>query len=411
MFRHLPPVASYLTGKDIAVGIKTLLFRNTAVVEQFAASIARYAGVKAAFLTSSGRSALYLVLKALAQRAPTRHEVVLPAYTCPILVKMIQAARLVPRLCDVSPQTLDFDRDHLHKLVNERTLAIIPVHPYGIPQEVRDVIILAEKVGATVIEDAAQALGARLDGRMVGTWGHFGLTSLGPGKALSTGSGGVMLVNDDKRSKMLSQIWQDLSPGSSLASLQALLQLSALAIALRPIGWWLITQLRLDRVDDQKSEEGFRVQGFTVTQAGVGQSLLGRLDVVNAARRAQATQLITALNGARTVRFPQIVARAEPIYIRLPVLVAGKNRREELYAALQAQGIGVRKMYGQPLSAIFPHLAETNYPGATAVAAQLLTLPTHRFVTVRDIAQVVTTIHRFDAPSTFAWDFSLNSPQ
>jgi len=395
MFRHLPPMAPHLTGKDFVAGVRTS-FAGATAVEAFAASVAQYAGVRAAFLASSGRSALYLLLKGLAKRAPTRCEVVLPAYTCPSLVKVVQEARLETRLCDISPWTLDFDMDQLHKLVGERTLAVIPVHLFGIPQAVQEIIALADEMGATVIEDAAQAMGARLHGRMAGAWGHFGLISLGPGKALSTGGGGAILTNDDERCEVLAQIWQRLPARSCAASIRALVQLGALTVAFRPSIWWLVAKLGIDRAGGMESTWGFRVRGLSAAQAGVGQSLLRQLDAVSAARRSQAANLMAALNDAQAVRFLKVAEGAEPVYVRLPLLISGRGRRDRLHAALRGQGIGAGKMYRQPLSAIFPELAGSHYHGATVVAAELLTLPTHRFVTPGDVARITSIIHQLN---------------
>jgi dTDP-4-amino-4,6-dideoxygalactose transaminase len=406
MFRHLPPTSPYLTGPALAAAARSA-FGGPATIDAFAESLARYTGAPGAFLASTGRTALYLALKELAHQHADRREVILPAYTCPVLVTVLEAAQLTPRLCDVDPNTFDFDRDYLRRLISERTLAVIPVHPNGIPQEVRDVIALADEQGAVVIEDAAQSLGARLHGRSVGTRGRFGLISLGPGKALSTGSGGFLLCNRDDDRDMLARIWRDLPSPSRMRSVLAVLGIAALKFGFHPMGWWLTTRLGINRIGDSEATWGFKLNKLTTTQAGMGRALLAQLDTINAARRERAACLIEALNDAPAIRFPKIAPGADPIYVRLPVLVSGAGRRDQLFDALHRQGISAGKMYNRPLNVTFPQMFRSNedYPGAATIAAQLLVLPTHRFVTDGDIARIANAARHLSSGSSLAKAF------
>jgi dTDP-4-amino-4,6-dideoxygalactose transaminase len=154
----------------------------------------------------------------------------------------------------------------------------------------------------------------------------------------------------------------------------------------------------MDGLGDRESSWGFRVGAYSAAQAGLGHSLLGRLDAINAARSQRAARLLEALEGIPGLRFPQVVDGAEPIYVRLPLLVTGEERRNRLFDELRAAGIGVGKMYRQPLPVIFPDLDRDGepYPGARAIAAQLLTLPTHHYVTDADIVRIATTARQLD---------------
>jgi dTDP-4-amino-4,6-dideoxygalactose transaminase len=89
------------------------------------------------------------------------------------------------------------------------------------------------------------------------------------------------------------------------------------------------------------------------------------------------------------VQIPLPAASAEPIYLRLPLLVSGAEQREQLFRRLWAAGIGAGRMYGQPLSEIFPRLATESYPGAEYVARHLLTLPTHHYLSDADVDEIV----------------------
>ena len=121
-----------------------------------------------------------------------RNEVVLPAYTCPSLVKVILEAALQPRLVDIDARSMVMRADDLAAAIGQRTLAVIVVHPFGMAHDIEPAQTLAQPNGAVLIEDVAQSMGARFDGRLAGTRGHYGLFSLGPGKPLSAGGGGIV---------------------------------------------------------------------------------------------------------------------------------------------------------------------------------------------------------------------------
>lgn len=393
MMRHLPPTTTPLSQADLRQGLN--LFSSSYARLQTA--LAGYLGVPVLGLASSGRTALYLLLKSLVQTSELagRGEVLLPAYTCPSLVKVTLDAGLRPRLIDISAKTLAFEMDQLEAALSQQTLAVICVHPFGLPQAMDSIIKLVRQVGALVIEDAAQALGARFGGRLVGTRGDFGLYSLGPGKPISTGGGGILCAQTEQAAliRAVKRTWQDLPASSVLASGWALTRLGLLKLAFHPVGWWLATRLNLHRVGEHEASWGYKLSALTAAQASVGLRLLERLDAVNEHRRLKAEQLVAGLQPLDFVHIPQISASAAPIYLRLPVMVASEERREQLFQRLWAAGIGVGRMYGRPLTAFFPQLQDQPYPGANRAAQQLLTLPTHHYLTQSDIQRITQIFH------------------
>lgn len=159
-------------------------------------ALATWLGVDEVLLECSGTSALMLALRTLQQRAPERCEVVVPAYTCPLVAMAVAQCGLQLRLCDLSPDRLDLDGNALDALLSHRTLAVVPTHLGGRVADVASLLPRAQACGAYVIEDAAQALGARVHGRSVGLQGDIALFSLAVGKGLSTYEGGVLLARE-----------------------------------------------------------------------------------------------------------------------------------------------------------------------------------------------------------------------
>lgn len=386
MVRHLPPTAVPLSAANLRRGFQA----GPGDVEMFAGALASYLRVPRCLLASSGRTALYLLLRALARDVgDSRREVVLPAYTCPSLVRVILDLKLRPRLVDVAPETLGMEPTALAESIDGRTLAVIQVHPFGLPQTVAQVLTWSEQAGATLIEDSAQAMGARCDGRPVGTSGRFGLYSLGPGKPLSTAGGGVLSVNREEDLSLVGEWWQALPRASRAQSTAAQARLAAFKLAFHPKGWWVATRVGLHRAGDREETWGYRLAGLTPAQASTGLGLLPHLDGINQRRRRCADQLLHRLAGLQGIRVPVLAPAAEPIYLRLPVLVASESRRERVFQALWDAGIGVGKMYRRALPDLFPELKGGHYPGADYVAHHLLTLPTHHYVTNEDIERMV----------------------
>jgi len=387
MPRHLPPTAIPTTLSDLRNALGT----PGGTQERLRAALAGYLGLGACRLASSGRTALFLLLRALRDEAdhPGRREVAMPAYTCPALARVALDLDLRPRFVDISPQTLGFEAGALEGTVDERTLAVICVHPFGMPQPVEPARALAHAAGATLIEDAAQSLGARLGNQPVGTLGDFGLFSLGPGKPISTGGGGVLCARAGRPARLVDAAWQDLPAPSAAASGWSLARLALLTLFFHPRGWWLVTRLGLHRISDHEASWGYTLRGLSHAQAAVGLALLERLDAINARRLANARHLLAGLQGLRGVYVPSPTATALPIYLRLPLMVDDESRREGVYQRLWAAGIGVGRMYRNSLPQLFPEWADQPYPGAEYAARHLLTLPTHHYLAQADLAAIL----------------------
>jgi dTDP-4-amino-4,6-dideoxygalactose transaminase len=336
------------------------------------------------FLASSGRTALFYLLSYLKELNSGRSAVIMPAYTCPVLAKVSLDVGLNPVFVDISPLTFQFDPDRLKAAVDESTLAIVVVHPFGLPLSVGEPRRLADRVGAFLIEDSAQALGARWQGKAVGTRADFGLFSLGPGKPLSTAGGGVLVANRADHLEGLQQWWRRCATPSVITSASAWVRLGLFQVAFHPRGWWAATRLGLHTLGDEESNWGYREQGLAPSQAAIGAALLPRLDDANALRRQNARALMSGIGGVSAFHFLEVSEEAVSIYLRLPLITASEAVRRRLFQQLWSAGIGVGRMYKRTLPALFKSEEAIPYPGAETIARCLLTLPTHHYVTETD---------------------------
>jgi perosamine synthetase len=355
--------------------------------ETFRSAVAAYHDLspEACFLASSGRTVLYTLLKGLAADRYPRQQVVIPAYTCPVIPKVVLDLGLQPVYVDIWPETTCYVQARLADAVDEQTLAVFLVHPFGIPLPASDVAEVAENSGAVVIEDAAQAMGARWAGRPVGLAGDFGLFSLGPGKPLSTGGGGIIITGREQNQEALGRWWAALPPAAGLASAQAWARQAIFRLAFHPRSWWAATRVGLQHMGNQEASWGYRVRDLSNAQAAVGTALLPRLDEINDRRLEVALRLAKAVKRSSAVQMLRAEAQAEPIYLRLPLLAESWDVRARLFERMWSAGIGAGRMYEKTLPEIFAPEHKAHYPGAESFARRLLTLPTHYQVSENDI--------------------------
>jgi dTDP-4-amino-4,6-dideoxygalactose transaminase len=168
----------------------------------FETQVAEYLGVKHAVAVSSGSAALHVAT--IAAGINRGDKVLVPAHTFIGTIWGLIYEGAIPVFCDVEEATGNIDLADAEARMEDGVKAIIPVHLYGQPVDVAAVTKFAERHGLIVIEDCAQAIGARYQGKALGTFGSMGCFSFYPGKNLGgAGEGGLVITNDDEKAKVL----------------------------------------------------------------------------------------------------------------------------------------------------------------------------------------------------------------
>jgi dTDP-4-amino-4,6-dideoxygalactose transaminase len=393
-FRHLPPTAIEVEWEDLRRGFNSL-FQPRASLEEFRLSIQELSGSSTCELVNSGRSALALILLSL-KRLSNRSKVILPAYSCSTVVQSVLEAGLLPIFCDLSIENLDLDREHLNQLIDDDILAILPTHLYGLAQDISDLVELGHENGFFVIEDAAQSFGATLGDKLVGTIGDVGFFSLGRGKCIPSGHGGVITASEQCASA-ISETMQTAVKRSDQRDLGSLVAYLGYAIATKPFVWWFIDHSPLNPADqgmDIRSLPPIEFKELAAVQAGIGNSILDRSQKINTFRQENATRMINLLTEFSFIQFPKIPIQADPVYLRLPFVVDKKSRGAHLFKSLKRQGIGVSKSYYRTLPDLYTDKIRSNqgdFPGARRIAECLYTLPTHSYLNENDLNNIVHT--------------------
>lgn len=162
-------------------------------VKEFEEKFARYTGAVYAHAVTSGSAALKVALAALG--IGPGDEVITQGFTFIATFEAIIEAGAVPVPAEID-ETLNLDPEDFEKKITDKTKAVIPVHMLGSPARIQEIIDVARKHGIRVIEDTAQALGAAVGGKKLGTWGDMGTFSFDFYKTITTGEGGMVISND-----------------------------------------------------------------------------------------------------------------------------------------------------------------------------------------------------------------------
>ena len=161
-------------------------------VAEFEEALSSFVGVKSGVALSSGTAALHLSLIAIG--TGEGDEVIIPSYVCSALLNAVLYVNAVPVIADIDRTTFNIDVDDLKKRITKRTKTIIVPHMFGLAADIDEILSL----GIPVIEDCAQSLGAKYQGRYTGSFGVCSIFSFYATKMLSTGEGGMVLSDDDR---------------------------------------------------------------------------------------------------------------------------------------------------------------------------------------------------------------------
>jgi len=316
-------------------------------VEQFEAAFAAYHGVGYAVGVASGTDAIELALRA-AGIGPG-DEVITVSHTAVATVCAIERAGATPVLVDIDPVSYTMDPTATAAAIKPRTKAIVPVHLYGHPADMPALVAIAEQHKLLLIEDCAQAHGARMGGRLVGTLGHLGTFSFYPTKNLGAcGDGGAVITRDA--------------------------QLAARLRRLRTYGQ--VSRYRhVERGVNSRLDE---------LQAAILGVKLKHLDQHNAVRRELAARYDRLL--AHVIR-PGI--RDSDIYHVYHLYVIRHSDRDALQVKLRTRGVETLVHYPVPV-----HLQEAyndlgyrrgDLPVTEQIAEEVLSLPMHVGLSMADI--------------------------
>jgi len=321
-------------------------------VEKFEQEFRSFIGAQHGVAVSNGTVALHLALVAL--NVGPGDEVIVPDITFAATINAVIYCGATPVIVDVDPQTWGLSVATVEKACTERTKAILPVHLYGRPVEIGPLVDFARRRGIVVVEDCAEAHGARYAGRPIGNFGDISCFSFYANKIVTTGEGGMCLTSSDEIAKSL-RILRDhgITPNRS---------------------YW-----------HERVGYNYRI---TNLQAAIGHSQLWRIEDTLARNAEIAAMYREALRGIPGVRFPSTL---DPIFqqvVWLACVQVPAHKRTELLTTAFAAEIEMRPFF-HSLSTLPPYEKYgRTCPVSLELAATGVNLPTSRSVDAQVVERV-----------------------
>jgi len=294
---------------------------------------------------NSGTSALHLSL--LAAGIGAGDEVIVPSFSFAATANSVALTGATPVFADIEPDYFSLDPAAVEAAITPRTAAVMPVHLYGHPAKMRELTAICERHGLLLLEDAAQAHGASLNDRPVGTFGLAASFSFYPTKNMTAGEGGMIVT-----------------PSEELARTCRL--------------------LRNQGMERRYANEivGFNTR-MTDIHAAIGRVQLRRLTEWNARRRANAEYLNNHITG---VRLPCTTVGALHVWHQFTMLVHDRDRFAE---ELGKRGVGSGVYYPTPIHRLPSFALSLDLPVTERVAASCLSIPVHPGLTQPDLEHIV----------------------
>jgi perosamine synthetase len=345
--------------------IKSGMYWTTgAKSKEFEKMIAEYVGTKYAAVFNSGTSALHATI--LAYNIKKGDEVIVPSFTFIATANAPVFTGAKPVFADIETETFGLDPEDVKEKITNKVKAIIPVHYGGSPCLIRELKEIADDYKLVLIEDAAEALGARVNNKKVGTFGDSAVLSFCQNKVITTGDGGAVVTDSQ-------EIYEKLKLIRSHGRLE-----------------------NLDYFSEWKEPDyvtlGYNYRMSDIT-AALGIAQLKKVGKIIETRRKNAEQMNEKLSEIKKIALPKPPTDYYHIYQMYTVRVKdGKRTRDDLAEYLAQSKIST-KMYFYPVHLTHFYKNELKYrcklPVTEEIAEQVLTLPMYPSLTMKEIDYIV----------------------
>jgi len=316
---------------------------------------AQEVGVRHAVATSSGTTALHLAL--LANGIGPGDEVITSPFTFVASANAILFVGAKPVFVDVEEDTFNIDVSQIEAAITPRTRALMPIHLFGHPAPMDEIVQIAKQRGLRVIEDCAQSIGARYHGRATGSFAT-GCFSLYATKNVTSGEGGIVTTDDDE-----------------IADTVRLLRSHGMR----------------QRYQYERLGYNFRLSDL---HAAIGICQMDRLPESQARRSANATRLSKAIT---SVTIPRVRSGCVHSWHQYTIRVDRNRDRDAANEQLSAASIGTGIFYPAPVH-MFPHLVvaagEFELPVAERLSREVISIPVHPSLSDADLDRIAQEVNR-----------------
>mgnify|MGYP000365474628 CR=1 FL=1 len=339
--------------------LKSGMLAHGKEVEAFEREFADYLGIKHSIAVANGTAALDVALKAL--KIGPGDEVITTPFTFIASANAILFQGARPVFADIDPKTFNLDPNGVLEKITDKTKAIVVVHLYGQPADMKAFKEIAEDYNLYLIEDCAQAHGAEFEEQKVGTFGDIAAFSFYPTKNMTTGEGGIVVTNDDELAR------------------------------------------RADLIRNHGQVEKYLHVGLgynlrmTNIAAAIGRVQLRKLDEWNS-KRIENAKLLNGISKIKGLEPPYVDSRVKHVFHQYVIKVKEDFplNRDELAQKLREKGIGTGIHYPMPVhhQPLYQKLSypKNMCPNAVEASKRVLSLPVHPAVSKEGIDYIIQTL-------------------
>lgn len=353
------PAAKPLIGEDEIEAVSRVLRSGMLAqgpeVAAFETEFSEVVAGRHCVAVNSGTSGLHLALNALG--IGPGDEVIVPSFTFAATGNTVALTGATPVFVDIDPRTFNIDPLAIEAAITTRTRAIQPVHLYGQPAAMKEIMTIAARHNLFVVEDAAQAHMARLNGTPVGAFGNAGVFSFYPTKNMTSGEGGMIVTSSEEVAR----------------------------------------HCRLLRNQGMEQRYVNEIVGYNTRMsdihAAIGRMQLKKLTGWTAQRQGNAKFLDENLKG---VVIPYIAPGALHVYHQYTIRIIGHDR-DKFAAEMTKRGVGNGVYYPTPVHQLPSFRLAFDLPETTSATKEVLSIPVHPSLSQNDLETIVSVVNSIAA--------------
>ena len=359
--KNIPIASPSIRRADIASVVKVLKSGNLAQgpeVKKFEEAFSSLLESRPCVAVNSGTSGLHVALLALG--IGPGDEVLVPSFTFAATANSVALTGATPIFIDIDEETFNIDTQKIEQVITSRTKAIQVVHLYGLPANMEKVLEIAKKHNLKIIEDAAQAHLASINGQRVGTFGDAAVFSFYPTKNMTSGEGGMIVLKEDNVARTCKL-------------------------------------LRNQGMETRYQNEivGFNLR-MTDIHAALGKSQLRGLESWTEKRINNASFLSANLEN---VLVPKIPLGFKHVFHQYTIRIA--RNRDLFMNRLNDQGIGAAVYYPTLVHQLPAYNLTLKLPASETISKQVLSIPVHPMLSKSDLKTITKTVNQISSEEPF----------
>lgn len=374
----IPRNPSLVKFSDIVNAFIKPLFGRGDPLKKFESELKKYTGVKNIILTPSGRVSLYVILSSLLSEGD---EILVPAFTCNVILPALKASGVIPVFVDIDPETLNMELKQIISSVTPKTKAILATHQFGLICNMTSISEFCKKKDILLIEDSAASFGGEFGSIIAGKSGDIGFYSFERSKVISTYEGGCIITDDAELFKKVQILYNRIKRKNNvLIFIKIIIEKfvkEPFFYRITYLMWRLFSKEKYSNAGKiAENEKSFnKIHRMTKIQAALGLIQLKKIKSLIEHRNKTADIYKKKLEGYYdAVEIPRILEGSVPVYSRFPILLK-KIDKFSFHDKVISRGIDLGFSFSYICPEYYEYLNKEDYPVAKKISEQILNIP------------------------------------